>query len=99
MANLENNPALISWEELEKKYFTPEEIVQSKLYAAIMCEFTDARNEGVITQQQLEEISDALDAEMEKSEDGSFPLDKALKYLFSLGKTLAVVPLEKNNAN
>ena len=85
-----------SWEDVERELFTPEEIAESHLRAAIIGELIKARQEQGISQKQLEEISGVKQpviARMERGHTNS-QLDTLLKVLAPLGKTLAVVPLE-----
>ena len=57
-----NNPAIgHSWDEIESEFFTPEEIEESNLKIAAICELIDARNEGHITQADMEEALESLD--------------------------------------
>lgn len=100
MIDFENNPAIGgSWEDLEKELCTEEEIAMTKLHAAILSELVVACNEGRITQKELDEIEGTFDAEIEETDEISARLDTVFKVLYSLGKTLAVVPLEQNAAS
>ena len=86
-----------SWEELRKELFTPEEIAASNLRVAMMIEIARARKERGISQKKLEELSGVkqpIIARMERGET-SPQIDTVLKVLAPLGKTLAVVPLDK----
>lgn len=99
MIDFENNPAIgQSWEEFECEVFTPEEIAASDLRVAVIGEIIKARNERGISQKKLEEMSGVKQPVIARMETGttSPQLDTVLKILFSLGKTLAVVPLEQN---
>ena len=92
-----NNSAIgESWEDVERELFTPEEIAESRLRAAIMGELIKARQEQGISQKQLEEISGVKQPVIARMERGrtSPQLDTLLKVLAPLGKTLDVVPLE-----
>ena len=92
-----NNSAIgDSWEDVERELFTPEEIAESHLRAAIIGELVKARQEQGISQKQLEEISGVKQPVIARMERGhtSPQLDTLLKVLAPLGKTLAVVPLE-----
>jgi predicted XRE-type DNA-binding protein len=86
-----------SWDEVEKEIFTPEEIAASNLRVEIMVELTKARNENGISQRKLEELSGVSQPVIARMESGvtSPQLDTVLKLLAPLGKTLAVIPLEK----
>ncbi len=101
MIDFENNPAIgQSWKEVEKVLFTPEEIAASDLRVALIGELIKARNERGISQKKLEEMSGVKQPVIARMERGitSPQLDTVLKVLNSLGKTLAVVPLEQNGA-
>lgn len=101
MINFENNSAIgSSWEDVRKELFTPEEIAASDLRIALIGELIKARNERGISQKKLEEMSGVKQPVIARMERGitSPQLDTVLKVLNSLGKTLAVVPLEQNNA-
>ena len=93
---MNNNAIGESWEEVERELFTPEEIAESRLRAAIIGELIKARQEQGISQKQLEEISGVKQPVIARMERGhtSPQLDTLLKVLAPLGKTLAVVPLE-----
>ncbi|MBR0461914.1 MAG: helix-turn-helix transcriptional regulator [Erysipelotrichaceae bacterium] len=93
---MKNSPIGQSWEEVEKEIFTPEEIAESDLRVALMCELIKARNEKKISQKELEElcgVSQPVIARMEKGHT-SPRIDTVLKVLLALGKTLAIVPLD-----
>lgn len=46
-----------SWENVEKRLFTEEEIRESDRRVAFLSALIEARDEGKITQKQLEELS------------------------------------------
>ena len=76
---------------------TPEEIAASNLRVALIGELIKARQVNGISQKKLEELSGVkqpIIARMEKGKT-SPQLDTVLKVLAPLGKTLAVVPLNK----
>ena len=53
-----NNSAIgESWDEVEKKLFTPEEIAASHLRVALIGELMKAREEKGLSQKKLEELS------------------------------------------
>lgn len=92
-----NNSAIGgTWEELEQKLFTPEEIAASNLRVALIGELVKARRESGISQKKLEELSGVKQPIIARMEKGntSPQLDTVLKVLAPLGKTLAVVPIE-----
>lgn len=86
-----------TWEEVRKELYTPEEIAASDLRVAIMGELIKARQEKDISQKKLEELSGVRQPVIARMEKGSTSpqLDTILKVLAPLGKTLAIVPLEK----
>ena len=101
MIDFEDNPAIgQSWEDVEKELFTPEEIAASDLRVALIGELIKARQEKGISQKKLEEMSGVKQPIIARMEKGSTSpqLDTVLKVLHSLGKTLAVVPLEQHNS-
>lgn len=92
------NPAIGSrWEDVQEKLFTPEELRESDLRVAVMLELIKARQEKCISQKKLEQLSGVSQPVIARMESGktSPQLDTVLKVLASLGKTLAVVPLEQ----
>ena len=96
-----NNSAIgEKWEDVERELFTPEEIAESHLRAAIIGELVKARQEQGISQKQLEEISGVKQPVIARMEKGhtSPQLDTLLKVLAALGKTLAIVPLDTERA-
>lgn len=98
---LKNNPAIgMSWEEFEKKYFTPEEIAASDLRVAIIGELIKARREKGLTQKELENITGIKQPVIARIEKGTTnpQIATILKLLAPLGKTLAVVPLKPVNS-
>ncbi|GHS87005.1 transcriptional regulator [Synergistales bacterium] len=86
-----------TWEEVRKEIYTPEEIAASDLRVALIGELIKARNERGITQKQLEEMSGVKQPVIARMERGNTmsQIDTVLKVLFSLGKTLAVVPIKQ----
>ena len=93
-----NNSAIgRSWEDFRSEIFTPEEIAESDLRVALMGEIIKARQEKGYSQKKLEELSGVRQPVIARMEKGttSPQLDTILKVLFPLGKTLAIVPLEK----
>lgn len=86
-----------TWENVRRELFTPEEIAESDLRVALIGELIKARQEKGISQKQLEELSGVKQPVIARMEKGhtSPQLDTILKLLVPLGKTLAIVPLEK----
>lgn len=95
---IKDNPAIgRSWDEVRAELFTPEEIAESNLRVALIGELIRARQEKGFSQKKLEELSGVKQPVIARMERGvtSPQLDTVLKVLAPLGKTLAVVPLEK----
>lgn len=93
-----NNSALGgTWEELQKELFTPEEIAASNLRVALIGELIKARQKRGISQKKLEELSGVKQPIIARMEKGTTnpQIDTILKVLAPLGKTLAIVPLDK----
>ncbi len=93
-----NNSAIgRNWDELEKEIFTPEEIAESRLRVALISELIKVRQEQGISQKKLEELSGVKQPIISRMEKGSTSpqLETFLKVLEPLGKTLAIVPIEK----
>ena len=85
------------WDDIEKELFTPEEIAASDLRVAMMIEIAHVRKDRGISQKKLEELSGVKQPIIARMERGSTSpqLDTVLKVLAPLGKTLAVVSLER----
>lgn len=85
------------WQDVRKELFTQEENAESDLRVALIGELIKARQDRGITQKQLEILSGVKQPVIARMENGtSIPkLSTILKVLAPLGKTLAVVPLEK----
>ncbi len=83
--------------EFMDQVLTPEEIAESDLRIALIGELIKARKEKGISQKKLEELSGVKQPIIARMEKGitSPQIDTILKVLVPLGKTLAVVPLEK----
>jgi len=97
---IKDNPAIgRSWEEVRAEIFTPEEIAQSDLRVALIGELIKARQEKGISQKKLEALSGVKQPIIARMERGitSPQLDTILKVLAPLGKTLAIVPLDKTS--
>ena len=77
-------------------FLTPEEIAESNLRVALIGELIKARNERGVTQKQLEEMSGVSQPVIARLERGTTSpnISTVMKLLTSLGKKLAIVPLE-----
>ena len=86
-----------TWDELEKEIFTPEEIQESNLRVAIIGEIIKARQEQGFSLKKLEELSGVGKSTIARMEKGyiSYSIGTLMKVLAALGKTLAVVPIER----
>jgi predicted XRE-type DNA-binding protein len=86
-----------SWEDLRRELLTPEERSASNLRVALMVELTNARSVHGLSQRKLEELSGVKQPVIARMENGNTSprLDTVLKVLASLGKTLAVVPIDQ----
>lgn len=94
---MKNEALGYEWQDVRKELFTTEEIAASDLRVALIGELVKARQEKGITQKQLEELSGVKQPVIARIENGtSVPkISTILRVLAPLGKTLAVVPLEK----
>ena len=52
-----NGTNFTTWDDVEKEFFTPEEIAESNLRVALIGELIKARKERGISQRELEEMS------------------------------------------
>lgn len=96
MENKRISPIGDCWDDVEKEYFTPEEIAESDLRVAIIGELIKARKEKGITQKQLEEMTGVKQTAIARMERGTVnpTIETVVKVLAPLGMTLAVVPLQ-----
>ncbi len=83
-------------EEYDREHFTPEEIAESDLHAALITALVEARKEQGLSQRQLEELSGVKQPQIARMEKGEAnpQLDTLLKVLAAMGKTLAIVPIK-----
>ena len=100
MSNKHIHPAIWQDHELDmlnRGIITQEEVDASNARVAIMCELIDARNENKISQRKLEELTGVRQSTISDMEAGksSPSIDTVLRVLAPLGKTLAVVPVDK----
>jgi len=89
-----------TWKDVRPELYTAEEIRESNLRVAIIGELIKARQEKNISQRELEQLSGVKQPIISRMEAGetSPQLDTVLRVLAPLGKTLAVIPLEKQEA-
>jgi ribosome-binding protein aMBF1 (putative translation factor) len=86
---------LTSWDDLEKKLFTPEERAASELRVSMMIEIAKARAAKGLSQRKLEEMSGVKQPVIARMEKGNTnpQLSSVLKVLAPLGKTLRIVDI------
>ncbi len=86
-----------SWTDVRKEIFTDEEISASNMRVAVINEFITVRKEKGISQKELEKLSGVKQPVIARIETGNVSpqVDTLLKLLASVGKTLAVVPIDK----
>lgn len=96
MKNKPISPIGTDWNELKHKLFTPEEIAEAEVRAALVGELIKARQSQGLTQKKLEELTGVKQPVIARLERGTTDpqLSTVMKLLAPLGKTLAVVPLE-----
>ncbi len=95
-SKIKTSPFGESWETYRKNHFTPEEIAENNLMAELVGEIVQARKDEHLSQRELETISGIKQSVIARMESGKTDpyLSTILKLLFSMGKTLTVVPLE-----
>ena len=83
-------------DDFDREHFTPEEIAESDLRAALMTALVQARQEHGLSQRDLEKLSGVKQPQIARLEKGDInpQLDTVLKVLAAMGKTLAIVPLQ-----
>ena len=93
-----------TWGDLESELvdagaLTCEEIAENRARAAIQIELIKARNEKKISQRKLEELTGIRQTTITRIESGknSPSIDTMIKILAPLGKTLAVVPIDRDS--
>lgn len=82
------------WVDIKNELYTPEEI---KITAQIAASIIKARSENHLTQQKLADVSGVdrvIVSRIEKCKSGH-RISTIIKLLSSIGKTLAIVPIEK----
>ena len=95
---MNSNATGVDVSEFTNSLLTPEEISGSSFRESLIGELIKARHEKGISQKRLEELSGVKQPIIARMEKGSTSpqINTLLKVLAPLGKTLAVVPLEKN---
>ena len=93
-----NNSAIAeeTWDEMEKRLFTPEERAETKLWVAFAGELIYARDKG-INKKELAKLSGVKKSIIDRMEtyDIDPKISVMLKVLGALGKTLTIVPIEE----
>ena len=86
-----------NWTDVRREIFTDEEINASNMRVAVINEFITARKEKGISQKELEKLSGVKQPVIARLETGNVSpqVDTLLKLLASVGKTLAVVPMDR----
>ena len=85
-----------AWDdEFDSEIYTPEEIAESNLQAALISALIEARQERGLSQRELEALCGIKQPQIARIEKGetSPRLDTLLKVLGALGKTLEIVPI------
>lgn len=87
----------VTWEELEKELFTPEEIAVSDLRVALIGEMIKARERQGLTQRDMEKLSGVAQPVIARMERGktSPSIDTVIKFLVPLGMTLKIAPISE----
>ncbi|GHV28661.1 putative HTH-type transcriptional regulator [Spirochaetia bacterium] len=88
------------WDDLQQEIYTPEEIAASDLRVSLIGELIRARQEKGFSQKKLEELSGVKQPIIARMEKGNTipQIDTVLKVLAPLGKTLAIVSINKRSA-
>ena len=96
MNNKPISPIGDDWDVLREELLTPEERATTDLKLALLGEIINARQEQGFTQKELEAASGVKQPVIARLESGSTDpqLSTIIKLLSSLGKTLAIVPIE-----
>ena len=86
-----------SRERYRKEHFTKEEIAENDLIVDIVEEMIQARKKDNISQRDLENISGIKQSVIGRMESGKTDpkLSTVIKLLNAMGKTLAIVPIDK----
>jgi DNA-binding XRE family transcriptional regulator len=92
-------PIGTDWDEYKKSVYTEEEIIESEIRVALIGEIIKLREKSGMSQRGLEEKSGVKQPVIARLEKGITDpqLSTLIKILAPLGKTLAIVPLERNN--
>lgn len=93
------SPIGTDWDEYKKSVYSEEEIIESEIRVALIGEIIKIREKSGMSQRGLEEKSGVKQPVIARLEKGITDpqLSTLIKILAPLGKTLAIVPLERNN--
>ena len=93
MNNINTTKTPTTWENLRKEILSEKEREECRIWVELQSELIEARNAGLITQTQLEQLSGIPQPMISRIERGaSIPTIETLnKLLLPLGKKLAVV--------
>jgi DNA-binding XRE family transcriptional regulator len=97
MRNKPISPVGDDWETLRETLLTPEERAETELKLALLDEIINARRTNGLTQKELEAASGVKQPVIARLERGSTDpqLSTLIRVLAPLGKTIAIVPLER----
>lgn len=95
--NKQISPIGEDWEDLRQELLTPEERAETDLKIALLDEIVGARMDMGYSQRDLEGVSGIRQPVIARLERGVTDpyLSTVIRFLAPLGKTLAVVPIEK----
>ena len=98
MRNKPISPIGDDWDTLRETLLTPEERAQTDIKVALLSEIISARQAIGLTQKELEAVSGVKQPVIARLERGSTDpqLSTIIKVLAPLGKTIAIVPLDRN---
>ena len=83
----------LTWNELEREVFTPEEIAASRARVQIISAVIEARKEKGLSQQELADLTGVKQPAIARLENGKLrpSVDTLNRLLIPLGKKIAVV--------
>ena len=98
MRNEELSPIGDDWDDLRVTLLTSEERAQTDVKVALLNEIINARKANGLTQKELEAASGVKQPVIARLERGSTDpqLSTLIRVLAPLGKTIAIVPIDKN---
>jgi len=97
MRNKPISPIGDDWDTLRETLLTPEERAQTDIKVALLSEIISARQASGLTQKELEAVSGVKQPVIARLERGSTDpqLSTIIKVLAPLGKTIAIVSLDR----